>query len=162
MPRLSKIVAYWSERPEFEFDPAVPSCFACWRKGPCDDEGPPAKRWDSALGWLERSHLVDRCSYGLDGVQNIVPLCYRCNRREMPCFDAGEGYAAILWVQGGGGWARPGGLGLCLITAAVMRGGYDQEDAIGRAARLAGVPELYARWCARDCAETGACFAAAA
>lgn len=46
----------------------------------------------------ERAHIIDRSDSGLDGVQNLVPLCYRCHR-EMPPFWNGEEYKALLWLS---------------------------------------------------------------
>lgn len=66
-------------------DGAWPACFAC-------HEG--ADRWSD----LERAHLVDRCSGGLDGPQNLVMLCSGCHGR-MPSFYPGDEAAAWAWVR---------------------------------------------------------------
>lgn len=104
MPSLWTIAEYWAQHEVFDFDLSQPSCFACGREPPATS-GTQRDRWDAASGYLERAHLVDRCRGGLDGPQNIVPLCFPCHHA-MPPFDVGEGQAAIEWVQAGGPWSR--------------------------------------------------------
>lgn len=44
---------------------------------------------------LDRAHLCDRSLNGLDGPQNLVPLCERCHKA-MPSFN--DGHLALEWV----------------------------------------------------------------
>ncbi len=110
MPSLWRIAEFWHERGIFDVAINEPSCFACQLTAPSDiaaemaSKTRPKQRWDLASPFLERSHLVDRNDGGLDGVQNIVPLCWRCNRKRMPAFRCGTGRWAIAWVSGGGYW----------------------------------------------------------
>lgn len=109
MPSLWKIASYWAERDTFAIDITEPECLACGVT-PIGDtarrmEGLEGRdRWNAALGFIERAHLVDHCDGGLDAVQNLVPLCAYCHRRKMPEFRCGTGRWAIAWVQGGGKW----------------------------------------------------------
>jgi hypothetical protein len=96
MPSVHAIVDYWRARPQgffwanpFDVEPDSPRCF---RYG-C---GVRVSHW----GALERSHLVTRALDGLDNEPNIVMLCQRCNRFEMPDFRPGQWNQAILWVMG--------------------------------------------------------------
>lgn len=102
MPTLGPIAAYWSEREPFAIRLSPPHCFRCQIR--CPRSGVPAStrksEWDKASRYLERAHLVDHALGGLDGPQNLVPLCHRCHRA-MPMFDIGEGAAAIAWVLAG-------------------------------------------------------------
>lgn len=52
----------------------------------------------------ERAHVIDRALGGLDDVQNIVPLCYRCHA-DMPPFAAGEERRAWLWLAHADWWS---------------------------------------------------------
>lgn len=72
MPRLSECETYWG----------VPRahCIRCLEPARC-----------------ERAHVIDRCYGGLDGVQNIVPLCVPCHK-EMPPFIPGEEAKALAWL----------------------------------------------------------------
>jgi hypothetical protein len=92
------IVSYWSARDTFGKIGDSPHCFACGQEAPCQ-AGAPAVRWNGALGYLERAHLVDHWLGGLDGPQNLVPLCCPCHRK-MPMFGVGDGPKAIEWVLG--------------------------------------------------------------
>jgi hypothetical protein len=105
-PRLAVIVRYWHERgdpfPLDDDDLSSPHCFGCCRLVPArlyDPADAQAVRWDKSSACLDRAHLVDRCRGGLDGPQNLVPLCLRCHR-VMPMFT--DGMAAISWVMLGG------------------------------------------------------------
>ena len=107
MPSVWALVQYWAPRGVFVVCVPVPHCFGCQRMIlpdedeaplPPDDPRPAQDRWNNALGRLERAHLVDRAAGGLDGCQNIVPLCRPCHRR-MPSFDIGEGPQAVAWVR---------------------------------------------------------------
>ena len=111
MPSLWLIYSYWAEREEFgdalgKVSP-VPHCFGCgvsfWRIKP---EAVPEVRWNAALGWLERAHLITRHKGGLDYVHNIVPLCHPCHKL-MPRFTVEQGPEAIKWVQDGGRLGLP-------------------------------------------------------
>ena len=105
MPSLWVIADYWHNRPDvLELDPEgieAPYCFGCYIEAPYDLELPLKDRWRRANRCLQRAHLVDRCVGGLDGPQNIVPLCAFCHRH-MPAFGVGQGPAAMAWVIAGG------------------------------------------------------------
>ena len=105
MPDLWAIASYWAEREVFRVDLTWPHCFGCRTSGPLedDDDNPPSDRalWRASSSFLDRAHLVDRMYGGLDGPQNLVPLCTRCHRL-MPVHRLGDGPAAIKWVQDGG------------------------------------------------------------
>jgi hypothetical protein len=104
MPKLYDIAYYWyNERPgTFRVSLTVPLCFRCLRRLPPEELRPRNihKRWLSASSYLERAHLVDRFVGGLDGPQNLVPLCPECHRC-MPTFEIDQGDRAIAWVQAG-------------------------------------------------------------
>lgn len=96
MPVPWEIAAYWHERglpPDGRLE--VPFCFRCFCVFRFDPDARPEDRWNGAA--LERAHLVDRIRGGLDGPQNLMPLCHRCHK-VMPSFDPGEGPDAIAWV----------------------------------------------------------------
>jgi hypothetical protein len=57
------------------------------------------RRWDQAV--LERAHLITRVFDGLDGPQNLAPLCSLCHR-VMPDFEPGEEESALDYVRNGG------------------------------------------------------------
>lgn len=104
MPTMWAIARHWAESSLFDFDLDIPYCFACGQIADCDiDAATQAAMWNSAIGSLERAHLADRCDDGLDGPQNIVPLCPPCHRI-MPVFGFGEGPDAIKWVKESGGY----------------------------------------------------------
>jgi 5-methylcytosine-specific restriction endonuclease McrA len=48
---------------------------------------------------LERAHLIDRCFAGLDGPQNLAPLCWYCHRRRQPIFVPGQEDLARAWFR---------------------------------------------------------------
>jgi hypothetical protein len=98
-------------------NPDWPMCFACLRYAPAVETDPVNERWNKATGYLEKAHLVDHACGGLDGPQNLVPLCSPCHLK-MPMFDIGHGPSAILWVRSGEVW--PPGRALRLIRAAVF------------------------------------------
>jgi hypothetical protein len=50
------------------------------------------------LGVLERAHLIDHARGGLDGVQNLVPLCWDCHKR-MPSFKNGDETEVLQWIS---------------------------------------------------------------
>lgn len=102
MPSLWKIVQHWAQKDTFAPHPiALPACFACCSRPPGNPDDTPEDAWNNALGYLERAHLVDRVRGGLDGPQNLAPLCHACHK-VMPPFDVGEGAQAIEWVRAGG------------------------------------------------------------
>lgn len=72
MPRLRDCEAHW--------DVAPSTCIRC-----------------GAIARCERAHLIDRSLDGLDGVQNVVPLCVRCHKA-MPAFFPGEEAKALSWL----------------------------------------------------------------
>lgn len=45
----------------------------------------------------ERAHIIDRAFGGLDDVQNLIPLCFRCHR-DQPIFANGEERRAWVWL----------------------------------------------------------------
>src|SRR5687768_54814 len=53
--------------------------------------------WSSARG-LDRAHIIDRWSGGLDDVQNIAPICPNCHR-EQPIFTPGQEIEALRWFR---------------------------------------------------------------
>ncbi len=104
MPTMWAIVRYWTGRGPFGFtedELAAPFCFGCGIEITGVPGRTPATRWESASGRLERAHLVDRFLGGLDGPQNIVPLCVMCHR-VMPVFDVEHGDDALAYVTDGG------------------------------------------------------------
>lgn len=100
MPTFWAMACYWKDRGVFLVDLNDPHCFGCGTV-PGLFAGIPSARWTMAKSVLEKAHLVDRCGGGLDGPQNVVPLCWRCHRA-MPPFGPGMGRAAIEWVRSGG------------------------------------------------------------
>ena|ERR1017187_845765 len=103
LPSLWTIAEYWSGRDVFDLTLPWPHCFSCFREAPCREEDSPRDRWNGASRYLDRAHLVDRAFNGLDGPQNMVPLCRLCHRRMMPMFRGYDEYPGPeLWVQRGG------------------------------------------------------------
>jgi hypothetical protein len=103
LPDLWTIVSYWAERDDlFYVELEHPNCFACGRTYGMDDIPEPRDRWIAARSKLERGHLVNRARDGLDGPQNLVPLCGMCNK-SMPIFSRPD--PAIEWVLDGG-WTQ--------------------------------------------------------
>lgn len=102
MPSLWRIAQHWASRDLFPVDLEIPSCFACEQVAYWDERDTLRERWQRASSFLDRAHLVDRFLWGLDGPQNIIPLCKACHRA-MPSFDNGPD--AIAWVRKGGGMA---------------------------------------------------------
>lgn len=98
MPDLWRIARYWLERDVFWVDLEQPHCFGCFNAPEPDQSVPDAARWNDSV-FLERAHLADRAAGGLDGPQNLVPLCHSCHRL-MPEFT--DGREAIKWVLAGG------------------------------------------------------------
>ncbi len=106
MPSLQTVAEYWLQRDgsPFDDDPVgigKPHCIRCgfmhrWviKRGVYW----PTPAWDSASAWLDRAHLVDRDLGGLDGPQNVVPLCLGCHKI-MPSFGSEEGPEALWWVS---------------------------------------------------------------
>ena len=109
LPTLWEIAWHWNglgERDPFCIDLSRPACAGCGlapRRG--QDQRHLKHRWNSAC--LHRGHLVNRCLGGPDTVENLVPLCWLCNR-SMPYFDQGQLQAAKDWVLGGG-WLQKAG-----------------------------------------------------
>lgn len=104
LPSLWRVAKYWAEEdPEqlFSVDPDRPNCFACGRVVPEPVGETPEQKWNNSGNLLQRGHLVNRARYGLDGVQNLVPLCRACNMA-MPIFESAEIPGPIEWVIGGG------------------------------------------------------------
>ncbi len=54
--------------------------------------------WQSAQGWLERAHIIDRTYGGLDIEPNLLPLCAHCHRHQ-PAFKNGEEAEALAWFK---------------------------------------------------------------
>ncbi len=102
MPSLWVIASYWAERDDwFRVDLEVPRCFACGLHGGHPEDEPDLEaRWAQARR-LERGHIVNWARNGLDGVQNLVPLCAYCNMY-MPVFGIEEDEEATAWIIGGG------------------------------------------------------------
>lgn len=72
MPSMSKIEAHWGLEHGY--------CARCRQPARC-----------------EKAHLIDRCAAGLDGPQNLVPLCYPCHA-EMASYAPGDEALALSWV----------------------------------------------------------------
>ena len=103
LPAMWQIVQYWASRDTFPIDFERPHCFGCGVRAPrAMGSLTPEMRWGRA--GLEKGHLVNRARYGLDAVQNLVPLCYLCNFT-MPIFDSPAAPGPIEWVQAGG-WTQ--------------------------------------------------------
>lgn len=107
LPSLWTIASYWlDEGKTFVVDIDYPNCFACFTPAVQDMRPIEAipdlrERWRAITGKLERGHLVNRARNGLDGPQNLVPLCHACNKI-MPVFDSPLPPGPIEWVQNGG------------------------------------------------------------
>lgn len=82
MPTLSRIAAYHGL-------PAEPACVRCKWVAPCGT-------WRAASRYLERAHIIDRVFDGLDGPQNLAPLCHGCHK-DQPIFRPGDEVAALRW-----------------------------------------------------------------
>lgn len=78
LPKLAACEAYWGVEPC--------TCIRC-----------------GAIARCERAHVIDRCFGGLDGVQNIVPLCAKCHKG-MPSHRPGEEGRALAWLAHKGDW----------------------------------------------------------
>lgn len=106
MPSLWAIASYWTGgRDWFCIPLEYPQCFACQQTIPGIDQGLSLKdRWNSASGMLHRGHLVNRARDGLDGPQNLVPLCELCNMT-MPIFSTPLPPGPVEWVLDGG-WTQ--------------------------------------------------------
>jgi hypothetical protein len=59
------------------------------------------ERWQQSSSYLERAHLITRVFDGLDGPQNLAPLCGSCHRYQ-PSFEPGQEQEALDWVVAGG------------------------------------------------------------
>jgi hypothetical protein len=104
LPSLWTIAEYWSRRSVFDVILDWPHCFACYIDPPYHEEDTPKIRWNGASGYLIRAHLVNRALNGLDGPQNVVPLCYECHSG-MPMFRGYDEYPdAAEWVRRGAVW----------------------------------------------------------
>jgi hypothetical protein len=96
MPDLYRVALYWSQWPEFfELDLDAPECFRCAIVVALDETKTQREIWREASHYLQRAHLADRYWDGLDGPQNLIPLCVQCHRY-MPSFDNGDD--AIRWA----------------------------------------------------------------
>jgi hypothetical protein len=102
VPTLWKLAEYWATRDVFEVHSADPHCFACQRSFDYDEAVSHRAKWNALNRYLERAHLFDRWRGGLDGPQNVVPLCRVCHRLMPEFFHEGDHVEAILWVQQGG------------------------------------------------------------
>lgn len=98
MPQIWTVASYWHKRGTFAVDLDDPHCFRCGFVARCKQDTSPRCRWNSAA--LVRAHLYDRWAGGLDGPQNIVPLCSRCHGI-MPMFLARAELHPIDWVLDG-------------------------------------------------------------
>ncbi len=98
MPSLWQMAEYWYLRDDvFDVDLRNPHCFGCGDTA-WSFAATLKLRWNDAARKLERAHLVARVFDGLDGVQNMVPLCSLCHRYQ-PDSDGAE---AVSWIQAGG------------------------------------------------------------
>lgn len=107
MPSLTRIVKYWSTDRNAAVFPNLeshgigwgePFCFRCGWLAPLPEQ-PKTKVWIHATGWLDRAHLVDHFLGGVDGPENLVPLCTICHRRMPELFH--ERDKAIAWINEG-------------------------------------------------------------
>jgi len=138
MPSLWAIASYWDERDTFGDIPldAAPFCFGCrkhagwWGLPACE------ARWNDASCFLDRAHLITRDKGGLDGPQNLVPLCERCHKT-MPFFGVGDECDAIEWVRAGGRFATPGVLEM-EVAALEARYAAARDEARAEAAMALG------------------------
>jgi hypothetical protein len=64
------------------------------------------RHWDLPHGYCarckqparcEKAHIIDRCHGGLDGPQNLVPLCYPCHS-DQPSYEPGDEPFALEWI----------------------------------------------------------------
>lgn len=87
--RLAVVEAYWGVGPR--------TCIRCRATARC-----------------ERAHVIDRCRGGLDGVQNIVPLCGACHA-EMSEHGPGDEDRALAWIHARdrAGWSHAVAVALC-------------------------------------------------
>lgn len=103
MPRMWKIALHWHDHPdvfgEVDLDD-VPYCFRCLREVSQAKRATPRDTWNAASRQLDRAHLVDRAADGLDGPQNMVPMCRQCHA-VMPLFEAQDADEAVHWVLAG-------------------------------------------------------------
>lgn len=101
LPKLSAIANYWAGMPPLtkrdlfphfhDLEWETPFCFRCLWRAPVTEAfeydlpwfASKTKAWNSASGWLERGHLIDRRLGGRDDVNNLVPLCPLCHE-DMP------------------------------------------------------------------------------
>ncbi len=132
MPKLWVIASYWAEHGTFGevYLSGAPYCFGCRKHVPVRRIvfKTPVERWNKSSLLLDRAHLVDRWNGGVDGPQNLVPLCYACHKL-MPSFGPGEGQEAIAWVQAGGRWQRPEEVAVLERRfAAALRGDLDDPE----------------------------------
>lgn len=101
LPSLWQIASYWMDRDLFYLRPDRPHCAGCrWFTFPVDGDTP-QEQWNGSSGYLERGHIVNWVTGGLDQVQNLVPLCHFCNM-VMPVFRPEEWPAAVAWIDDGG------------------------------------------------------------
>jgi hypothetical protein len=102
LPSMWAIASYWAGRDGwFDIILTRPHCFACGLHGGYpEDEKDNAVRWNCA-NRLQRGHIVNRARHGLDAVQNLVPMCRKCNRH-MPVFGVEDEDAALAWIFDGG------------------------------------------------------------
>lgn len=103
MPSLWSIARHWAGLDVFTFRETIPSCFACLREVPHEIRAAPRFRWDASAAYLDRAHLVDHAHGGLDGPQNLVPMCRMCHAVMPRNFRLGDGPDAIDWVRDVGG-----------------------------------------------------------
>jgi len=76
MPTMKRLLMHW--------EVIEPHCFKCLV---------PVRKET-----LVRAHLIDRCRDGLDGAQNLVPLCDWCHDR-MPSFGNGDEESVLQWIH---------------------------------------------------------------
>lgn len=108
LPHILEVAEFWVDRDDWPHYRAntigfgEPFCARCGWLVPIDDSRFATDKgaWGEASkrSYLERAHLIDRCYDGLDGVQNLVPLCWRCHD-VMPSFKPGDEDAALSWVR---------------------------------------------------------------
>lgn len=85
MPALKALAAYHGMGSD-------PHCFVCGYGRGGD--------WVSAGSWLDRAHVIDRFLGGLDGPQNLRPLCRLCHNIQ-PVFEPGQEAEALTWFGEG-------------------------------------------------------------
>ncbi len=84
---------------DFVMDPGEPCCFACGWRTPDFGQKTAEENWAAATSYLDRGHLINRYIGGRFEVENLVPLCHKCNRNEMKNSTFFDRASALAWVR---------------------------------------------------------------